>query len=175
MPGTAFLEGDDIKLRTIEEEDLEFLRDGVNHPEVRIHMGNRNPQNMENQQEFFDEVICGDESVDLLITREGERLGIISLNEEGDEADRIAEIGLWIHPDHHGNGNGTEAVELITSYGFEQLNYHKIYARAHANNEASKSIWEKLGFEKEGEFRDHTYTMGDYRDVVYYGVLKDEW
>lgn len=175
MPGTAFLEGEDIKLRTIEEEDLKFLRDGVNHPEVRVHMGNRNPQNMENQQEFFEEVICGDENVNLLITKNKERLGIISLNDEGNKADRTAEIGLWLHPEHHGNGYGTEAVELITSYGFEQLNYHKIYARAHADNDASLGLWEKLGFEKEGEFRDHTYTMGEYRDVVYYGVLEEEW
>lgn len=53
MSGVVFLEGDSTDLRTIEEEDLEFLRNGVNHPNVRKFMGNRKPQNLENQEEFL--------------------------------------------------------------------------------------------------------------------------
>ena len=175
MPGTVFLEGEKVNLRTVEEEDVEFLRDGVNHPDVRVHMGNRRPQNLENEEEFFEEQICDEETLNLLITKDSERVGIISLIPEGDDAEKMAEIGIWLHPEHHGNGYGTEAAQLITEYGFNQLNYHRIYARAHADNEPSCRVWEKLGFEKEGEFRDHTFTQGEYKDVVYYGVLEGEW
>lgn len=176
MAGSVFLEGEKVNLRTIEEDDLEFLRNGVNHPDVRVYMGNRRPQNLENQQEFFEEVICDkDGSVHLLITREEEKLGIISLNKKGDDAEKLAEIGIWIHPNHHGNGYGTEAANLITEHGFKQLNYHKIYARAYQGNKASQSIWEKLGFDKEGVFKDHTFTQGEYKNVVYYGILEGDW
>lgn len=175
MAGTVFLEGEKINLRTIEEEDIEFLRDGVNHPEVRVYMGNRRPQNYENEEEFFEEQICGEETVDLMISRDREKLGIISLMPQGDDAEKLAEIGIWIHPEHHGNGYGTEASQLITDYAFNQLNYHKIYARAYQGNKASQSVWEKLGFDKEGVFKDHTFTQGEYKDVVYYGVLEGEW
>ncbi|MFB6208929.1 MAG: GNAT family N-acetyltransferase [Candidatus Nanohaloarchaea archaeon] len=175
MPGAVFLEGDKVNLRTVEEEDLEFLRNGVNHPEVRVYMGNRKPQNLEDEREFFEEVICSEDSLQLLICRGEERVGIVKLGSKGDDAEKLGEIGIWIHPDHHGNGYGTEAVELITDHGFNHLNYHKIYARAFQGNEASQRIWEKLGFEKEGVFKDHTYTMGEYKNVVYYGVLEGEW
>lgn len=175
MPGTVFLEGEKINLRTIEEEDVEFLRDGVNHPEVRVHIGSRKPQNMESEKGFFEEQISDDSSTNLLIAREEERIGIISLLPEGDDAERLAEIGIWLHPDHHGNGYGTEASRLILDHGFNELNYHKIYARAHKDNEPSKKVWKKLGFEKEGEFRDHTFMQGEYKDVVYFGVLENEW
>jgi len=175
MAGTVFLAGEKINLRTVEEEDIEFLRDGVNQPEFRVHMGNRRPQNLQNEEEFFEEQICDEETVNLLITIDSERVGIISLIPEGSDAEKMAEIGIWLHPEHHGNGYGTEAAELITEYGFKQLNYHRIFARAHADNEPSCRVWEKLGFEKEGEFRDHTFTQGEYKDVVYYGVLEGDW
>jgi|APHM01.1.fsa_nt_gi Acetyltransferases, including N-acetylases of ribosomal proteins len=175
MSGTIFLEGEKINLRTVEEEDIEFLRDGVNHPEVRVYMGNRRPQNYENEEEFFEEQVCGEKTVHLLISWSEERIGIISLTPQGDDAEKLAEIGIWIHPEYHGNGYGTEASKLLVEYGFNQLNYHKLYARAYQGNKASQSVWEKLGFEKEGVLKDHTFTEGEYKDVVYYGVLEGEW
>lgn len=175
MPGTVFLEGDNINLRTIEEDDIEFLRDGVNHPEVRVHMGNRRPQNLENEEDFFEEQVCGEDAVHLIISRDEEKLGIITLMPQGDDAEKLAKLGIWIHPKYHGNGYGTEASRLVTEYAFNQLNYHKVYARAYKGNEASQSVWEKLGFDKEGVFKDHTFTHGEYKDVVYYGVLEGEW
>ena len=175
MAGTVFLEGENINLRTIEEEDLEFLRNGVNHPEVRFYMGNRIPQNLETEQKFFENVLSNEEDVHLLICKDKERVGIISLKQEGDKAEKMAEIGIWLHPKHHGNGYGTEASKLITDYAFKQLNYHRVYARAYDGNTASQRIWEKLGFTEEGTLRHHTYTQGEHKDVVYYGILQGEW
>lgn len=175
MSGMVFLEGDEASLRTIEEEDIEFLRDGVNHPEVRAYIGNRRPQNFEDEQEFFEEQVCGGETVDLLISNEGERLGIISLMPQGDEAEKLAEIGIWIHPEHQGKGYGAEASRLLVEYAFNELNYHKLYARVSGDNQASQKVWEKLGFNKEGVLRDHTFMQGEYKNVVYYGVVEGEW
>lgn len=173
MPGKIFLKGDKINLRTIEKEDLEFLRDGVNHPEVRTHMLNRRPQNLEDEEDFFENVVQDDDGVHLLICRKEEPAGIVSLNQKEGES-KLGEIGIWLHPDFHGKGYGTEASNLITDYGFDQLNYHKLYARAHKDNEPSQKIWEKLGFTEEGELRDHAYTEGEYKNVIYYGILQGE-
>lgn len=174
MAGPTFLESDETDLRTIEEEDLEFLRNGVNHPDVRVYMGNREPQNLDNQEEFFENVICSDDIPLMICGKDGQRKGIISLEREGDKAEKLAEIGIWIHPNFHGNGHGTEASEMIVNYGFDQLNFHRIYARAYEGNRPSQKIWEKLGFEKEGKLRDHTYTQGEHKNVIYYGLLNGE-
>ena len=173
MPGPVFLEGEKVELRTIEEEDLEFLQEGVNHPDVRVHTGNRLPQNMENEREFFDEHICNDESLDLLICDGDTPMGIITLDK--DETKKVGVLGIWIHPDFHGKGFGTAASRLLIEHSFNQLNYHKVWARVHSDNEPSQNLWEKLGFKQEAELRQHTYTMGEYKDVYMYGLLRGEW
>jgi len=174
MPGALFLEGENTDLRTVEKSDLEFLRDGVNHPDVRVYMGNRVPQNLESEEEFFEDVVCGDGVHLMICNKDGEEKGIISLTPQGDRAENMAELGIWIHPDYHGNGHGTEASDMLTNYAFDQLNYHKVYARAYEGNRPSQKIWERLGFENEGSLRDHTYTKGEYKNVIYYGMLNGE-
>lgn len=174
MPGAVFLEGDKVNLRTIEEEDIEFLRDGINNPEIRKFLTARRPVNLEQEKEFFENIISSDKDVHLAISVEEQMIGIISLEETESEL-RVAEIGIWIDADHHGNGYGTEAAELITNYGFNELNYHRIMARAQKKNKGSNRIWKKLGFEKEGEFREHTYSKGEFENVCVYGLLEHEW
>ncbi len=173
MPGQTFLEGDRISLRTVEKEDIEFLRDGVNHPEVRKHMGNTGPQNLESEEEFFENIVEASDGIHLLICREDEPMGIVKL-EEKEKPSNIAELGLWLHPEFHSKGYGTEAIELIVEHGFRQLNYQKLYARAHEDNKGSQRIWEKHGFEKEGQLREHVLVEGEHRDMIYYGLLRGE-
>lgn len=173
MPGEKFIEGENVKLRTIEKEDIEFLRDGVNHPEVRKHMGNPKPQNLEDEEAFFEHIIGASDEIHLLICNDEKPMGIINL-EEKEKPSNIAKLGIWLHPDYHNQGYGTEAVELIIEHGFKQLNYHKLYARAHGDNKASQRIWEKHGFEKEGQLREHVFLEGEHKDLIYYGLLKGE-
>ncbi|PSH00296.1 MAG: hypothetical protein BRC28_00235 [Nanohaloarchaea archaeon SW_4_43_9] len=70
---------------------------------------------------------------------------------------------------------GTEVAKLITGYGFNELNYHRMMARAYKDNKGSNRIREKLGFQKEGKFREHTYVDGEFQDVNIYGILENEW
>lgn len=174
MPGALFKEGNKVNLRTIEEEDLEFLRDNINNPEVRTHLTARKPVNLEQEREFFEEVVSDEEDVNLAICNDGDIVGVISL--EGHNKDlRVAEIGIWIDPEFHRNGYGSEAAELIIEYGFNELNHHKITARAHAENEGSNKIWQNLGFEQEGELREQAFREGKFCDVNLYGLLRKEW
>lgn len=174
MPGAIFIEGDKVNLRTIEEEDIEFLRDNINRKEIRTHLTARKPVNLNQEKEFFEEVISSDDNVHLAISSNQEMIGIISLEENGKDI-RVAEIGIWIDSEHHGNGYGTETVDLVTSYGFNELNYHRITARAHEENKGSQRIWEKLGFTKEGELREQVYREGEFINTYLYGVLEHEW
>ena len=173
MHGDIFLENEKVELRTVEEEDIDFLTKNINDEKVRIFQGNSKPKNLEQQKEFFENVISNDESVSLLICQDGVSRGIISLFPKEDR--ETAEIGLWIDPEHHGEGLGTEASKMMTQYGLQQLRYHKIFARADDRNEASKRVWEKIGFEQEGLFSEHKFVDGEYRDVAYFGITSDEF
>ena len=173
MPGAVFLEGEKVNLRTVEEQDIEFIRDTFNIPEVRKNISHSEPANLEQEKEFFEQVVCGDEEVNLAISHEEEMIGMISLTPEKEQG--VRQIGLWIHPDYHGNGYGTEASELMINYAFTELRVHKVLARALATNKASQSIWEKLGFEEEGKLREQAFHEGGYEDLYMYGILETEW
>lgn len=174
MPGSLFIEGEKIDLKTIEEEDVEFLRDGINNPDIRTYLTANRPINLTQQKDFFENVVSSEKPITLAITDESGIVGIISL-EESDKEIQVAKIGIWIAEAYHSNGYGTEAVELITDYGFNELGIHRIYAHVYEGNEASRRIWEKLGFKNEGTLREHIFRKGRFEDADIYGVLKHEW
>ncbi|SEH17171.1 Protein N-acetyltransferase, RimJ/RimL family [Natronorubrum sediminis] len=173
MPDAAFLPGDRVDLRPIEEDDLEFLHQ-INDPRIWRAIGASRPVNRTQEQDFFENVVCGDDTVNLLVVAESTPVGTISFNSIEWEAQR-AEIGYWIAPDHHEQGYGSAATERLVAYGFDQLGLHKVDARVFAFNEASKRLLESVGFTKEGVHRDEVFVDGEYHDTYWYGLLEDEW
>lgn len=174
MPGPAFLPGDDVTLRTIEEEDLEFLHTQINDPAIWRPIGRSKPLNAEQEREFFENVVCNDDEIHLLIAVDSTPIGTIGLHSIDREA-RKAEIGYWIAPEHHERGYGTEATELLVGYGFDQFGLHRIAARVFEFNDASRRLLESVGFTEEGVHRDTEFIDGQYQDTYWYGLLEDEW
>lgn len=174
MPGPVFIEGDGIDLRTIEEEEIEFLQEGINHPAVRQYAGADIPYNRRRyEDERFDPLSSG-EFLELLICDADERLGTVSLAPI-DERRGWANLGYWVHPDHWGHGYATEAVRLVVTHGFTELGLHRISATIVARNEASKQVVEKLGFVHEGTKRGDEFLEGEYVDRAVYAVLTNDW
>ncbi|WP_394741056.1 GNAT family N-acetyltransferase [Natronococcus roseus] len=174
MPGPAFLTGERVALRTIEEEDLEFLQTQVNDPAIWRPIGNSMPLNAEQEREFFEEAVCSDDAIHLLIAVDSTPVGTIGLDAIDWRAGS-GEIGYWIAPDHHRRGYGTEAAELVLEHGFDQLGLHRLSARAFAFNDGSKRLLESVGFTEEGVHRDAAFVDGEYCDVHWYGLVEEEW
>jgi len=174
MPGPAFLAGDRVELRTIEEEDLAFLQEGVNDSSVWRSIGLQMPVNGSQEQAFFEEVVCADDQVNLLVTVDGERAGTVGLTPRADET-HAAELGYWMDADFRQQGYGREAAGLVTDYGFRQRGLHRVSARVFAFNDASRALLESLGFTHEGVHREAVFVDGEYWDTHWYGVLADEW
>jgi RimJ/RimL family protein N-acetyltransferase len=174
MPGPVFLDGDRVELRTIEEEDLEFLQEAVNDPSVWRPIGSSTPVNAVQEREFFENVVCEDDGVNFLIAVDGEPAGTIGLGPKEAEDDG-AELGYWLDSAFREEGYGREATGLVTNYGFQQLGYHRIAARVFSFNEPSQALLESLGFTQEGRHRDAVFVDGQYWDVYWYSMLDDEW
>jgi len=174
MPGPVFIEGDGIELRTIEQADVEFLQEGVNHPAVRQYAGGDVPCNRRRYEEERFDPVAGGEFVELLVCDGDERLGDVSLAPI-DERRGWANLGVWIHPDRQGRGYATEAARLLVTHGFGELRLHRVSATVAAINDASKRVLEKLGFVHEGTKRDDAFVDGDHVDREVYAVLGDEW
>lgn len=172
MPGPVFIGGDQVSLRTLEREDLPFIQEHRNHPDLRQSLGRIQPQSGEELEGDFEAYLK--DGVNFVICSDDEPVGFVALFDWTESAGRV-EVAYWIAPEHQGNGYATEAVSGAIAYAFEDRRCHKVVAGAHATNEPSRGLLEKLGFHQEGRLRDHIFINGEHVDVIRYGLLEDEW
>lgn len=172
MPGPVFLAGENVSLRTVEEEDLAFVHETVNTPAIWKTMRPSRPYTLEEIRSSFEPESA--EAVRFLVTVDAEPVGLVGYTVE-DETAGVAAPSCWIHPSDAGAGYGTEAVELLVEYGFEQRRLHKFVAEIVEFNEASKRLVEKVGFVREGRQREQDFVDGEYHDCLLYGLIAAEW
>lgn len=85
-----------------------------------------------------------------------------------------AEVGYVLNPAFHTKGYMKEALDVILSYGFNQLNFNCIEAIIDPENAASINVVEKQNFKREGLLRDFTWHNEKFSDALLYSKLKRE-
>lgn len=173
MPGPVFLEGERLNLCTIRPDDYAFIVEHVNDPTVR-HGGFEDIRTPVTEDDLARIVEEADDRHTFLACRGETPVGssfLVDVDTEG----RKAELGYWIVPEKQGNGYASEAAELCLVHAFDQLGLHKVWARTVADNEASKRVLEKLGFQREGVLREHWQGFGRFVDEYRFGLLRSEW
>lgn len=89
---------------------------------------------------------------------------------------RTAFIALGIgDPDQRGRGLGREAMELGLQFAFQELNLHRVVLTVFSYNERAIALYERLGFVREGVYREHLERDGVRYDMFLYGLLRREW
>ena len=89
---------------------------------------------------------------------------------------RRAEVGYDLARAYWGQGIASEALRAILRFGFERLNLNRIYAGTIADNHESVRLLERLGFQREGTRRAHSWEDdGTFHDSAMYGLLKHEY
>lgn len=69
----------------------------------------------------------------------------------------------------------TEALEAILTFGFGELNLHRVEALVAVWNTASIKLLQHFDFIKEGVKREDYLVNGKYEDSISYALLKREW
>jgi ribosomal-protein-alanine N-acetyltransferase len=178
MPGARIERGEHVTLRTVEEEDVPFVQRASANPEIRYPLGS--PLRNREQVEGWDTedtdcfLVCLDDDTGPGQPDEGavRPVGVVSV----EDADwKRPELGYWLVPEVHGEGYGTEAVALVVEYVFRSYDTPAIGAGAFAFNDASQGLLESLGFTEEGRRRKYMFIDGQHRDMIQYGLLRQEW
>lgn len=104
---------------------------------------------------------------------DGQLVGSIGLRVQRDF--ERAELGYWIGKPFWGRGYATEAAAAIIRYGFEELKLQRIYAGYFSRNAQSARVMIKNGMQYEGTLRRHVKKWNEFVDVVYYGILREEF
>lgn len=92
-----------------------------------------------------------------------------------DESNQRAELGYILNRQYWRMGLMSEALEAMIDYAFSGLGLHRLEADTDANNTASLALLEKLGFQREGFFRERWYVNGQRQDSVMLGLLEQDW
>ena len=170
-----------LVVRPIEPiEDLEALFDLFADPEV-ARFTDTGP---------FDSLAEAEEVMawigDIFERRQGLRWGI-TLAEEPDRLvgtcgfnvwnreNNSAEIGYDLAQSHWGQGLMTEALAPVLRFGFQHMGLNRIEADVTVGNAGSARVLEKLGFREEGLLRQRGYWKGQYHDLRYFGLLREDW
>jgi len=88
----------------------------------------------------------------------------------------VATIGIFIgDKSFWGKGYGTEAIELLTDFIFNEMNINKVKLNVYSFNKRAVRCYEKCGFVREGVLRQEIYREGRYHDDIVMGLLRDEY
>ena len=86
-----------------------------------------------------------------------------------------AELGFWVLHDVRGRGLGARAVALVVDWLFAEAGLRRIELRTSPDNRGAQALAQRLGFTHEGVMRRRDVERGVAVDVVWFGLLREEW
>lgn len=100
----------------------------------------------------------------MVLVRDGEVLGLLTLSSIVRGAFQNAHLGYWIDHTLQGAGIMTAAVAAATRIAKDNLELHRIEATTLAHNTASQRVLEKNGFERYGTAPAYLRIAGSWQD-----------
>jgi len=164
------LEGKNVNLTIVEKGDLPLWAEWLNNPEFYGEYVWVPQQSKTSWEKRYDK-LTPEEKWFFIEKKDGTKIGTITYFPRGG----LLEIGFATIPDERSKGYCTEAVKIIVDYLFLSKNIVRIQAQTNPRNIPSQKVLEKAGFKKEGLIRKSAFVRGEWRDVVLYSILREEW
>ena len=173
------LSGEKVKLTSISEEDILEYQKWFNDVFFMRHYDivSSIPKSMEDVKEIINDIRkCNTAYIFAVKNIEQQQIiGITGFeNISWNNGTALIYIGIG-EEEHRGQGNAKEALKLTIEFGFEELNFHRIYLTVIEYNEPAIRLYEKLGFKREGVYREFIHRDGRRYDMYLYGMLRPEW
>ena len=148
--------------------------------ENREHLGLELPWLMEpfNEGDVGEYIQAG---LDRLAANQGFRAGIwqrgalagcVSLHGV-DWNDRKASLGYWVGQHYQGRGLVTQCLQAVIAHAFDDLGLERLEILCAADNERSRKMALRLGFQEEGVLRRSWLRQGQWVDQVVHSRLRE--
>ncbi len=175
LPHPDLADGE-IRLRRWSMDDAEAVRAAVQDPEIPRFMGIPPNHTLEGVQRWLASVPADFESgaganFAIVSARDGALLGSVGVERSCDDPE-IGEIGYWVSAEARGQGVATRAVQLLTEWAWQAMQFARIEITTHEDNLASIRLAEKCGFEREGVLRAYREHHGKRVDLVMWSKLR---
>jgi aminoglycoside 6'-N-acetyltransferase len=103
-----------------------------------------------------------------VILVEDEVVGYIQFWEDPDPDSRHADVDIFLGPQSHDRGLGTEAMRAIVRHLIEERRHHRITLTTAVDNARAIRVYEKVGFRRVGVLRKASlrHLTGDWEDEL---------
>lgn len=170
------LQTDRLVLRELTENDAQALLDCFSNPDVLRHYGQKPLTSLAQVKQIIRNFANNFEE------KRGIKWGIEVLGQEGiigtigfqewSVEHKKADISYALFPNSWGQGYAKEAVSIVISHGFQNMDLVRIGAIVFTENDASNKLLEKLGFKKEGVLRNFMHQNDIPYDTNIYSLIK---
>jgi aminoglycoside 6'-N-acetyltransferase len=142
------LEGALVRLRLADEADIPRLAEIRRRPEVYAHWRGGDDMVAAVKEDFAEP-----DSTAYVIELDGRVVGWIQWEAEEEPDYRHASIDIYVDPDVHGRGVGTDAVRTLARHLIVDHGHHRLTIDPAAHNTAAIRCYTKVGFRPVGVMR----------------------
>lgn len=170
------LKDDKILLRKLTLNDAADMAIQANNINVAKNLRNAfpNPYTVSDAENFIENIANKLNNHIFGIFTEGCYCGNIGIHPGFDVYHKTAEVGYFIGEDFWNQGITTRALNLITEFGFVELNLIKLWAGVFEFNLASMKVLEKCGYEREAILKKSVFKNEKIWDEYRYARISEE-
>ena len=169
-----YFKGNNIDLIPFEEEHIKISREWINNEDITLYMESRFPNGISEQKEWYKRVLNDKTKKKLIIiNKHAKNIGMVSLLNI-DYKNQNTEIGIYVATNDQRKGYAKEAISMMLSFAFKELNMHKIYAFIYKENVSSIKLFESVGFHHEYDDKESVFSNGKFIDVCTYSIFKKD-
>ncbi|MDY0143717.1 MAG: GNAT family protein [Bacteroidales bacterium] len=168
--------GQKVVLRALELEDMQFLQEMLNDPEMeRMVIGWSFPTSKKQQLMWYENIVNDKLNHRFAISYDNKFVGVSTLTKI-DWKNRSANHGIKLHSSTpKGIGIATDAIYATMKYAFEELQLNRLGGSFLDYNIASQKLYEKCGWKKEGVYRQSIFKNNAYHDEYPTAILKGDY
>jgi len=169
--------GDKVGLRPVEEGDLPLLARWRNDPTNRIRFYTPLLIPASGQKKWYEKLLNDPTRMLFMITRleDNAPIGIFGLMRIDYRNQNLEPGPFVLDPSQRGQRLAMDALRTLLRYAFGELNMRRVYGTVLDFNISAVLGFESVGFKREGVARKAVMVNGQFHDVIYMGLLREEW
>ena len=171
----TFLQNEQLRLRSPEPEDLEFLYRCENDTSLWQYGSTLSPFSKYALHQYISQAeqnIFVSRQLRFMIDSKKDDcvVGTIDLY-DFDPYHNRAGVGILIDKAYQRRGYATQALKLLIEFAFGFLHIHQLYAYIPTENTDSLALFGKLGFEQSGVLKDRNMGLDKYKDIAVFQLI----